>query len=47
MLLAVADRDAYANLLLPQLLAQRQLSGRDAALATELTYGTLRGRGHL
>ncbi len=45
MLLAVAERDAYANLLLPQLLAQRELSGRDAALATELTYGTLRGRG--
>jgi 16S rRNA (cytosine967-C5)-methyltransferase len=44
-LLAVADRDAYANLLLPQLLAQRHLSGRDAALATELTYGALRGRG--
>jgi 16S rRNA (cytosine967-C5)-methyltransferase len=41
----VGDRDAYANLLLPQLLAQRQLSGRDAALATELTYGALRGRG--
>ncbi|MBO0836542.1 MAG: rRNA cytosine-C5-methyltransferase [Actinobacteria bacterium] len=44
-LLAVAARDAYANLLLPRLLAQRQLAGRDAALATELTYGTLRGRG--
>ena len=44
-LLAVADRDAYANLLLPQLIAQRHLSGRDAALATELCYGTLRGRG--
>jgi 16S rRNA (cytosine967-C5)-methyltransferase len=44
-LLAVAGRDAYANLLLPQLLAQRQLAGRDAALATELTYGTLRGLG--
>ena len=44
-LLAVADRDAYANLLLPQLIAQRHLSGRDAALATELSYGTLRGRG--
>jgi 16S rRNA (cytosine967-C5)-methyltransferase len=41
----VADRDAYANLLLPQLIAQRHLSGRDAALATELSYGTLRGRG--
>ena len=44
-LLAVSDRDAYANLLLPQLIAQRQLAGRDAALATELCYGTLRGQG--
>src|SRR5215472_5284975 len=44
-LLAVDDRDAYANLLLPELIAQRGLAGRDAALATELTYGTLRGRG--
>jgi 16S rRNA (cytosine967-C5)-methyltransferase len=44
-LLAVGDRDAYANLLLPQLIAQRGLSGRDAALATELSYGTLRGQG--
>ena len=42
---AVADRDAYANLLLPALLRQRGLTGRDAAFATELTYGTLRGRG--
>jgi 16S rRNA (cytosine967-C5)-methyltransferase len=42
---AVADRDAYANLLLPALLAERGLIGRDAAFATELTYGTLRGRG--
>jgi 16S rRNA (cytosine967-C5)-methyltransferase len=42
---AVADRGAYANLLLPSLLAERGLHGRDAALATELTYGTLRGRG--
>ena len=41
----MAERDAYANLLLPELLAQRGLTGRDAALATELTYGTLRGRG--
>jgi 16S rRNA (cytosine967-C5)-methyltransferase len=31
--------------MLPRLIAQRQLTGRDAALATELTYGTLRGRG--
>ncbi len=44
-LLAVSQRDAYANLLLPELLSQRGLTGRDAALATELTYGTLRGRG--
>jgi 16S rRNA (cytosine967-C5)-methyltransferase len=42
---AVAERDAYANLLLPALLAERGLAGRDAAFATELTYGTLRGRG--
>jgi 16S rRNA (cytosine967-C5)-methyltransferase len=42
---AVADRDAYANLLLPALLAERGLTGRDAAFATELTYGALRGRG--
>jgi 16S rRNA (cytosine967-C5)-methyltransferase len=45
LLLAVAERGAYANLLLPELLAQRQLAGRDAALATELSYGTLRGQG--
>ncbi len=45
MLRAVAQRDAYANLLLPALIAERGLAGRDAALATELTYGTLRGQG--
>ena len=45
LLLAVSERDAYANLLLPELLTQRRLTGRDAALATELSYGTLRGRG--
>jgi len=44
-LAAVRDRAAYANLLLPRLLADRQLAGRDAALATELAYGTLRGQG--
>ena len=44
-LAAVRDREAYANLLLPKLLAERQLTGRDAALATELAYGTLRGQG--
>ncbi|MBV9092951.1 MAG: RsmB/NOP family class I SAM-dependent RNA methyltransferase [Streptosporangiaceae bacterium] len=42
---AVAERDAYANLLLPALLARRGLAGRDAAFATELAYGTLRGLG--
>jgi 16S rRNA (cytosine967-C5)-methyltransferase len=42
---AVDTRDAYANLLLPKRLHDRDLTGRDAALATELTYGTLRGRG--
>jgi 16S rRNA (cytosine967-C5)-methyltransferase len=44
-LCAVAERDAYANLLLPATLTERGLTGRDAALATELTYGTLRGAG--
>lgn len=43
---AVADSDAYANLVLPPLLAQRHLSRRDAAFATELAYGTLRLRGY-
>lgn len=41
----VADSDAYANLVLPPMLRSRGLSGRDAAFATELTYGTLRMRG--
>jgi 16S rRNA (cytosine967-C5)-methyltransferase len=44
-LLAVAERGAYANLLLPSVLRERGLAGRDAALATELCYGTLRGQG--
>jgi len=44
-LAAVRDRAAYANLLLPKLLADRELTGRDAAFATELAYGTLRGQG--
>ena len=42
---AVAERDAYANLLLPALLTERGLTGRDAALATELAYGVLRAQG--
>ncbi len=44
-LAAVRRRDAYANLVLPGLLDRRGLAGRDAALATDLTYGTLRGLG--
>jgi 16S rRNA (cytosine967-C5)-methyltransferase len=44
-LAAVRDDDAYANLLLPARIAQAKLSPGDAALATELTYGTLRMQG--
>ena len=43
----VSSRDAYANLLLPQLLRERQLDERDAAFATQLAYGTLRAQGTL
>jgi 16S rRNA (cytosine967-C5)-methyltransferase len=43
---AVEQDDAYANLLLPALLAEARLGPADAALATELTYGTLRRRGY-
>ncbi len=39
------DAGAYANLELPRVLRQRRLTGRDAAFATELTYGTTRLRG--
>lgn len=42
---AVSESDAYANLLLPQTITEAALSPQDAALATELTYGTLRRRG--
>ena len=45
LLRAVDERDAYANLVLPGLLRAHGLTGRDAAFATELGYGTLRGRG--
>jgi 16S rRNA (cytosine967-C5)-methyltransferase len=44
---AVSERDAYANLALPALLRERGLTGRDAAFATELTYGTCRAIGLL
>ena len=46
---AVDERDAYANLVLPPLLDKARSGGsfdsRDAALATELVYGTLRRQG--
>lgn len=41
----VASTDAYANLVLPGLLRERGITGRDAGFVTELTYGTLRMRG--
>jgi 16S rRNA (cytosine967-C5)-methyltransferase len=44
---AVRERDAYANLALPKLLRERKISGRDAAFATELTYGASRSQGQL
>ncbi|MBF6217443.1 rRNA small subunit methyltransferase B [Nocardia abscessus] len=47
MLRAVRERDAYANLVLPALLREQGLSGRDAALATELAYGACRSLGLL
>ncbi len=43
---AVRESDSYANLLLPVKLERARLTGRDAALATELSYGTLRRRGY-
>lgn len=42
---AVAESDAYANLVLPTAIGRAGLSTADAALATELTYGTLRRQG--
>ena len=42
---AVADDDAYANLLLPREIERAGLGAADAGLATELTYGTLRRLG--
>lgn len=41
----VEERDAYANLALPARIREARLSSREAALATELAAGTLRGRG--
>ncbi len=44
---AVSERDAYANLVLPALLRERGITGRDAAFATELAYGACRAQGLL
>ncbi|MGY4708635.1 RsmB/NOP family class I SAM-dependent RNA methyltransferase [Mycolicibacterium sp. CBM1] len=44
---AVSERDAYANLVLPSMLAERGIAGRDAAFATELAYGSCRTLGLL
>jgi 16S rRNA (cytosine967-C5)-methyltransferase len=44
---AVHRDDAYANLVLAEILRSMRLHGRDAAFATELTYGTLRSLGTL
>ncbi len=43
---AVRESDAYANLLLPVRIRRAALSAQDAALATELAYGTLRMSGY-
>jgi 16S rRNA (cytosine967-C5)-methyltransferase len=44
--LRAVDADgAYSNLVLPATLRSRGITGRDAAFATELVAGTLRGRG--
>lgn len=42
---AVDERDAYVNLVLPAMLAEHRVEGRDAAFATELVHGTVRRRG--
>lgn len=43
----VVDRDAYANLALASRIREARLDARDAALATELAAGTLRGLGKI
>jgi 16S rRNA (cytosine967-C5)-methyltransferase len=42
---AVAERDAYVNLVLPAMLTEHHIAGRDAAFATELVHGTVRRQG--
>jgi len=46
-LAAVHRDDAFGNIVLPRLLRENRVTGRDAALATELTYGALRAEGQL
>lgn len=45
LLRAVWGDGAYANLAMPRLIAENQLTPRDAAFAVELGYGTLRMQG--
>ncbi len=45
--LRVETEDAFGNLVLPQILRERRITGRDAAFATEIAYGTLRTLGVL
>ncbi|MBC7633230.1 transcription antitermination factor NusB [Aeromicrobium sp.] len=42
---AVAERDAYVNLVLPAMLDEHHIEGRDAAFVTELVHGTIRRQG--
>lgn len=42
---AVSERDAYVNLVLPAMLTEHHIEGRDAAFATELVHGTIRRQG--
>ena len=44
-IVAVAKDDAYANLVMPAILARARLDARDSGFATELAYGTLRMQG--
>ena len=47
LLYEVGAGEAYANLVMPQIIEHYELAGRDAAFATELGFGTLRLRGML
>lgn len=44
---AVRSEDAFANLALPAAISKRRLDPRDAAHATDLTFGTARWRGFI